>query len=245
MNNFKQIISANRRLNEAFGQTSLRNIAEARWLGPLVALIFRAAARRARGVSARWKRRTPCPKAGLLGREQGFTLLEVLVVIGIMTMLSGFLIVYTRSSENQIKILKDKAAFISSLYRSRSLALRTVQTDPPECGYGIYILSERAYVLWHDTASRPDCRDSNKLYDTASENSENVITLARGLRFQNYNDSDFMRSILFIPPDPRVITAPPVPSGAQLKIVIATDDGISATSIGINRLGQVEPATGY
>lgn len=175
----------------------------------------------------------------------GFTLLEVLVVIGIMSMLSGFLIVYTRSSENQIKILKDKAAFISSLYRARSLALRTTQTDPPECGYGIYILSDRTYAVWHDTATRPDCRDSNKTYDAASENAENIITLSRGIKFRNYNSSDFMRSILFIPPDPRVITEPPVPSGDQLRVVIGTDDGVSETGIGINRLGQVEPAVGY
>ena len=43
-----------------------------------------------------------------------------------MALLSGFLIVYTRGSENQIKILKDKAVFLNLVYRARSLALRTL-----------------------------------------------------------------------------------------------------------------------
>ncbi len=185
------------------------------------------------------------PKPCTLYPNSAFTLIETLVVVGIMTMLSGFLIVYTRSSENQIKILKDKAAFISAIYKARSQAIRTIQTDPPECGYGVRVLDERSYVIWHDTASSPDCKDKNSLYDGPHEDVGSVMRLSPGIKFGNINDAEFLKDILFIPPDPRVITVPDSATTPRFRVVIGTNDQTSEASIGINKYGQIENAEGY
>ena len=175
----------------------------------------------------------------------GFTLIEVLIVVSIMALLSGFLIVYTRGSENQIKILKDKAAFLGVIYRARSLALRTLQSVPPECGYGIYILNDRQYVLWRDTATKADCVDANKSYDSGAEQAEQIISLSPGLKFINLGNSDAMKSILFIPPDPTVVLEPEIVSGETVKIRIGTLDETSISEIKVNKYGQIETGIGY
>ncbi len=176
---------------------------------------------------------------------RGFTLIEVLIVISIMSLLSGFLIVYTRGSENQIKILKDKAGFLGALYRSRSFSLRTIQTTPPECGYGVYIMDERRYVLWRDTATKADCSDANKRYDSSAEDFEPVMSLAQGIKFGNVNSGDFMKSVLFVPPDPSLVTEPEIVPGGNLRATISTLDGLSVAEIRINRYGQIESGQGY
>jgi prepilin-type N-terminal cleavage/methylation domain-containing protein len=177
--------------------------------------------------------------------QRGFTLIEVLIVVSIMSLLTGFLIVYTRGSENQIKILKDKAAFFGALYRARSLSLRTIQTIPPECGYGVYVLNERQYVVWRDTATKADCSDANKMYDSGAENFESVITLSSSLKFDNFGAGDFMRSVLFIPPDPTLVTDPEIVAGGNLKAIISTLDRSSSSEVRINRYGQIEAGVGY
>lgn len=177
--------------------------------------------------------------------NKAFTLIEVLIVISIMSLLSGFLLVYTRGSENQIKIMKDKASFLNLIYRARSLSLRTLQSDPPECGYGIYIINDKQYTLWRDTATKSDCSDADKLYNSATEQVEGVAMLSGGLKFVNFGGSDFMKSILFIPPDPTVVIEPKVDSDEPILIAIGTLDEKSVAKISINKYGQIESAQGY
>lgn len=175
----------------------------------------------------------------------GFTLIEVLVVTSILTLLAGFLVIYTRGSETQIKLLREKATFLNNVYRARSMAIRTIQSTPPECGYGIYILDERRYTLWRDTATKPDCSTSDSIYNSPAEDFEKPFELQSGLRFLDVNVGDALRSILFIPPDPRVVTVPEIAPGGAAVIRLGTVDRASIAEIKINRYGQIEPGIGY
>ncbi len=178
--------------------------------------------------------------------NKAFTLIEILVVVSIMTMLSGFMIVYTRGSENQIKILKDKAVFIGALSRARSLALRTfTSADVKVCGYGLYIIDEAQLVLWRDLSSSLSCADANRIYDGISENFENPITLSKGISFMNQSDSNFLKSMLFIPPNPEVISFPVIFPNEQFKIVLGTADGKSLAEMRISKSGQVQSTLRY
>src|SRR3989338_2340471 len=86
----------------------------------------------------------------------GFTLIESVVVVAVMTMLAALFIGYSLEGSAPIKMLKNKSEFIAAMYRARSLAIATYQYDPPECGYGIHVFTSespvRRYVLWRDTA---------------------------------------------------------------------------------------------
>ena len=124
--------------------------------------------------------------------NKGFSLIEILVVVSIMALLSGFMIVYTRGSENQIKILKDKAVFIGALYRAKSLALRTfVSSDVKVCGYGLYVIDEERFVLWRDISSSDSCSGANRIYDGTLENFEDPLLLSKGIIFSNRSDANF------------------------------------------------------
>lgn len=177
-------------------------------------------------------------------RTSGFTLIELLVTLGVLALLSSLLIVYTRTSENQIRLLKDKATVISALYRARSLALNSVQTPGFDCGYGLKMLTDHTMILWRDIG-RTSCNDANTTYDGANENVGEPIELSRGVTFGNFGAVEFLGSILFIPPDPTVVTEPRNVAGGQFQLTLKSSDGRSATTIGVNRFGQVEPAAGY
>lgn len=192
-------------------------------------------------------------------KNSGFSLLEMIVVLGVMATLSGFFLVYTRSGESQIKILNEKGKFISTLYRARALAIQTYQFDPPECGYGIHILADenppRRYLLWRDTVAvlGADCNDedlsarSNGRYDAVKDINgdgkpdEDVqfFSLPEGLQFTDLGAVDAMRDVLFVPPDPRV-TLNDGASPGPVAIGIAKEDGTSAITVHINNFGQVE-----
>ncbi len=174
----------------------------------------------------------------------GFTLIELLVTLGVMTLLTSLLIVYTRGSEAQIKILKEKAVFIGALQRARSFALNTVQSPEIDCGYGVHIVDDQSIVVWRDLGKK-SCKDANKSYDGENEHMGDVIRFASGIIFRNRGASDFLESILFIPPDPTVVTVPLGVPGNQFHVVLGTVDGGSESVMGINRFGQIESTVGY
>ncbi len=176
--------------------------------------------------------------------RRGFTLIELLVTLGVMTLLTSLLIVYTRGSEAQIKILKEKAVLISALQRARALALNTLQSPEIDCGYGVHVIDDQRIVLWRDLGTK-NCKDANRTYDGEGEHVGEVIRFASGIIFRNRTTPNFLESILFIPPDPTVVTAPPSVPGGQFQMIIGTSEGSSENAIQINRFGAIESASGY
>lgn len=178
--------------------------------------------------------------------NKGFTLIEVLVVVATMTILSSFMIIYTRGSENQIKILKDKAVLIGALARARSLALRTfTSSDIKVCGYGITVIDQNHFVSWQDVSPTLSCAEANRSYDGESENFETPTALSSGIIFSNQGDANFLKSMLFVPPNPDVVSSPVLSAGEQFKIVLGTLDGKSSAAMQITKSGQVQLGAGY
>lgn len=184
---------------------------------------------------------TPCT----LKLARGFTLIEVLVVVSILTLFSTFLILYTRTGEAQIKILKDKASFIGAMSRARALALSTFESEAHECGYGVRVLDDHRYAVWRDTTPSSDCKDANGIYDGVSERVGDPMSLEVGLRFLNSGESDFLQDILFVPPDPQIVTVPGASPTGAFRVVIGTEDRQSSAVIGVNKFGQIQPSAGY
>lgn len=68
-------------------------------------------------------------------KQDGFTLIEVLVTIGIMGLLSGMIIGYSRNSETQIALNVERDQLIGMVNRARQLAL--ARSDSTICGYRV------------------------------------------------------------------------------------------------------------
>lgn len=163
--------------------------------------------------------------------NKAFTLIEIIVSIGIIALLSGIMITYNRSGERQIVIFKEQARVISALSRVKSFSISTFsdgKTDIP-CGYGVHLEAPRTFLIFKDIAS--DCSVSDNKYSGTNEIFES-FNLDLTVMFDSLTLSD----IIFIPPDPSVIITP---AQYQATIVIKTIDGGSSATIKVNNAGQI------
>jgi hypothetical protein len=168
-----------------------------------------------------------------MGQRRGFTLIETLVIIGILTLLTSLLVLYNRTGERQIILLREKARVINMILRAKSLAIQTYIEDRPACGYGAAFDGQK-FFIYRDLAA--SCALSDLVYsgEASGELLKNeVLVLDPSLKF-NLEVSD----ILFVPPDPRVfLNGSRILTEAAIKLV--TIDDKSEAAVIINNAGQI------
>lgn len=173
-----------------------------------------------------------------MGRT-GFTLIETLVIIVILTILTSFLILYSRTGENQILLLREKAKIISTILRAKGMALNLVVEEEPACGIGIHFEPD-GYFLFRDSAIDPrECFVDPEHRRYSGEASGEMLTnevfnLDPTLRFSRLGVTD----VFFRPPQPEAFldgeqTLP------EAEIILATQDDRSSVRIVINNAGQI------
>lgn len=140
----------------------------------------------------------------------GFTLVEIIVVVAITTILTGALIVYSRQSERQILLNVEKAKIAQTILRLKSLTLSSYTkppTSPPPCSYGFYVDYTREVYGLFEYVPPEGCE--NILTVTAIDTGPNFFreiessTLDKSLDF-NIGPSR-IGYLIFVPPDPKLI----------------------------------------
>lgn len=163
-------------------------------------------------------------------RISGFTLIEVLVILGVTTFLMSILILYSRVGERQILLLRERARLVNTILRSKALAIQTFQQPKEVCGYGVHFETNR-YILFKDVKdAAADCATSDKKYSGSAEDVE--IFQPENLKLTDLTVTD----ILFIPPDPATLL---IPVQTETVITIATLDSSASVKIKVNNAGQV------
>lgn len=189
--------------------------------------------------------------------KKGFTLYELLVIVGIMSILTSIVFAYTRKSEGQIALFRDRAAITAAVLRAKATAVQTFRDNPasgPVCGYGVH-LEEKKVILFRElpVASGAGGTLACGPADFYSGRNEDIDTYTLDPRVAlSLCGDDGTRcapigtgqsaalDILFIPPEPRVLFSPNDPSWSEFRITPALLDGTSRTSdIVVNRAGQV------
>ena len=171
--------------------------------------------------------------------RRGFTLIEILVIIGIITILTSFLILYSRTGENQILLLREKAKVINNILRAKAMALNLVVESEPACGFGVHF-EESRYFIFRDSALDPrECFIDSEHRRYSGEQSGEMLTdeifnLDSSLRFSRLAVTD----VFFRPPQPEAFldgeqTLP------EAEIILATQDNRSSVRIIINNAGQI------
>lgn len=154
----------------------------------------------------------------------GFTLIEMLLTLAILTLLAGLVLGYSRSSEktNTLKRMADK--LVSDLRRCQSLAL----SSEGGTGWGIYINSQTSYQIFRD-------KNNNHNFDN-DDNDEIISTenLETGIQFE---DSNISTSILFFPPLAEVSVDGH--DGRGTSIVLDLTGGTATRSITITSFGSI------
>jgi prepilin-type N-terminal cleavage/methylation domain-containing protein len=171
--------------------------------------------------------------------NKGFTLIEMITVLGITALLSRLLLVYSRQGENFSLVLRTRTKVISDINRVKNLAIATKDWNGQlTCGYGVYFdVDNNRYIIFADTSN--DCEKSNHLY--IPNNDVEIIPLDK---FE-YLSSD-INQVFFLPPDPTIYFDGDLANNRQVEISFKLKDeykGQGQETLGfkifINSIGQV------
>ena len=161
-------------------------------------------------------------------KEKGFTLIELVVVIGILSLLSASLITYSRAGEKQIVFFKEQSVLTSAVFRAKNLAISTYGRDEANsCGYGIHFNSPQEIIIFNDKISGGECSSPGS-YSDSGEDIEKIIIDSR-VKIAG-SPSDF----IFVPPEPTVSPG----SEVSIRLELA-DDSSKSSVITISPAGQI------
>ena len=161
--------------------------------------------------------------------NRGFTIIEMLVVIGTLALISAILIINIRTGEQQVTLFREQARIVSILSRAKSLSVATFGKTGVPCGYGVHFEAPGTFLIFKDLAD--NCQASDQKYSGAAEIHES-FQLDPALRFDTLSLSD----VIFIPPDPSIVITP---SQDEATIIIKTIKSGTSATIKINSAGQI------
>ena len=139
----------------------------------------------------------------LQSKSKAFTLIEMMVTLGIISVLTVMVIGYSRQSESQTNLLRESERLVYKLHEVQNSALQTLQENGSAkvCGWGLHLNSSESntsYFLFTDS-----CSGQRRKYDEGDQKIE-TINILRGVEIKNSNVSD----IVFEPPEPKVFFYP-------------------------------------
>lgn len=180
-------------------------------------------------------------------QSDGFTLIEAIVSIAVVLILSGSLLAYNHSTDEQVVLFKDQAVLVGALNRAKALSQQRLNAQDM-CAFGIHISSIRDFLIFGDRkidGTKPCVDDngisnSNMTYDFGEENiilpdgasEKNIFTLNPDMEF---NAGLVNQDIVFIPPDVFVTSTLPLP----VSIIISNADGSRSATTEVSFGGQI------
>lgn len=89
--------------------------------------------------------------------RNGFTLIEVTVIVGVTLMLTGGLILMTSGGRQEIALAVERAKIGQFIARAKSLTVNTYLESPTTCGFGIqFDYANRQYQMFRYEDPNPD-----------------------------------------------------------------------------------------
>ncbi|MDE2019517.1 MAG: type II secretion system protein [Patescibacteria group bacterium] len=190
--------------------------------------------------------------------RQGFTLLEIIVVLGIMVILTGIALSYNHASQTEVALSVEEAKISQFILLAKSLSIATYGSSGSGpglvCGYGMYFnAAAQTYGIFQFEPAQDQgitaCRDvpnpvgsitaaEIKPYTAGTWN----VHVANGVILQSGGAS----VILFFPPTPKIYVSAdssnsnwgfsqPTPTG---YVHLKAGNGDTRT-ISVNPMGQV------
>jgi len=155
--------------------------------------------------------------------KKAFTLIEVMIVIGIVVILAAIGVVFRGSGNSQLALFTDQAKVVGVLTRAKSLALQKLKAGGTDnvCATGVYFSTSTAInfmVIFKDLDEDKNLDNgcsSNGQYDGDSSNEMvDRIDLDRSVAFASAPET-----ILFIPPYLEASSSVPFPITIILHLV--------------------------
>lgn len=169
----------------------------------------------------------------------GFTAVELIISLGVVTLLTSLLILYNRTGQDQLALFAERAKLLGVISEAKALTIQTFAETSPPCGYGVRIpppANNNVYHLFINKANDADCAaiksGGGSLFLPARDSIKATHIFPSGVVFNGGP-----KTVLFIPPDPTVRLNPP--SGGNMEIKLKTKDGTAEAKITINEFGQI------
>lgn len=152
----------------------------------------------------------------------GFTLVETLIVIAILSVLTAMFLGYNKFSVEQLSLHVDREKFIGVLQKAKSMGLKKYAVSSNVCAYGVHWSgNSRDYFIYEVVSSTKPCGD----YEFDSSDRDNYVKVQD---FKLNNKNVFLNSgdAYFVPPYfvdtvDTTTTIKSLSSGRTLKIKIS------------------------
>jgi len=161
----------------------------------------------------------------------GFTLVELVVVLAIVSIITSMAMVNYKASQQQLAIQRSAAKLASDIRRTQEMTLSAREIPNSTIyGYGMYFNTgnPNQYIIYAD-------KNGDSSYNGGNEDVE-IISFESGVELDSLSPSPL--SIFFKPPDPITIISG-TENKATIKVHLKSDTGIKKT-IEVNKVGMVE-----
>lgn len=178
--------------------------------------------------------------------EEGFTLIEVLIVISIISVLTTIMLGYSRSSSQQILLTSLVTKTEVLISNARFSSVQTFFNDPDSiiCAHGVRFDADGLRAdIFQLTMATTDCPEDAGEYSNEPDSGFDVVYLTGSANQLDYKsnqtttalDGDF--SIIFVPPNPEIVinNDPDIPSGTLTVTV-----GDMQAKITVTKYGQID-----
>ena len=168
-------------------------------------------------------------------QQKGFTLTELLVIIGIIAVMTAVVFPNIRLGDKRLALERATQKLAQDVGRAAELALRVQEYNcgvGSVSGYGIYFDTNtpRKYLLF------VDCND-NQIYDLSADGISETIELESGVVISALSISPVF-SVVFVPPDPEAFFNPG--SFTEAEVTLREQGGTATKVVKMNSRGLID-----
>ncbi|MCX7615857.1 MAG: type II secretion system GspH family protein [Patescibacteria group bacterium] len=175
--------------------------------------------------------------------SRAFTLIELMVVIGLSLLFVGAASFYNRASDKMISVYREEALIVSKLQEAKSMAVSTYlgEETNPGCGWGLHFDAVKNKILIFKDVPLQGLGEFErcKSFGGALYSDNDVVLESLSLKESQLNlgQNDEL-DILFVPPNPTVYF---YPSSLEEAVITLSSPRVEnfSLSIRVNRFGQI------
>jgi prepilin-type N-terminal cleavage/methylation domain-containing protein len=173
-------------------------------------------------------------------RPSGFTMIELMISIGIMVMLTAIFIGYNRTTRDNIALMTERARLGQLIARAKSLALSSYTKDPQPCAYGVHLdYAARTYALVGYDDPVTECSPM-AFIDPANFRYYETFSVRPGVVLDAGGPNP-LEDVFFVAPDPVTylnIGGALTTSGSG-NVTIKTQDGATVDAVTVTGASQI------
>ncbi|MEK7546635.1 MAG: prepilin-type N-terminal cleavage/methylation domain-containing protein [Patescibacteria group bacterium] len=185
-------------------------------------------------------------RAVITPKKTGFTIIELLVALGIAVLFSSILISYNHTSRQQLALYAEETKLIQAIFRAKSLALGSYvkPSTPTVCGYGVHFdyAAMKYYIFSYNKAGIANCQNINEI-NAGSQDAISTFVLGGNVKLVGLpQGGSRLDDVLFVPPDPITLvnSGGTIIKNGSAVIYLQTIDGSLSVKININSAGLID-----